>query len=277
MSLSETRNLSPDMSAALTFLYTDPIGLLDLKQNWHWQNESLGDFLGKSVDFDFDWFEESQSQKIRSAAHQPNGQFEIQILDAHEVLRSFKIRHTQIPDQGVLFRWEDITELRTAQNEALQQSTHDPLTHLFNRSFFEAELDRVDRGRSFPISVIHLDLACLRPINDALGHAYGDQILLKAAELLSKTLRGEDILARLGGSEFGILLTKTGGEGTRTVLDRIRNAFIAHNQNEDGLNLEYAVGSASAEGPGRTREAQKEADRRMQAEKMGRKTRRDTI
>ncbi len=69
-------------------------------------------------------------------------------------------------------------------------STHDALTGLYNRAFFDEEMARMERGREFPISVIMIDVDGLKIINDTKGHMSGDVLLKRVANVLVKSFRG---------------------------------------------------------------------------------------
>jgi len=93
---------------------------------------------------------------------------------------------------------------------------------LYNRAFLQAEQERLDTERQLPLSVIMGDINGLKLINDALGHAEGDRLLLETAEILKKSCRTEDIVARIGGDEFCILLPQTDTDGAQMIMNRIR-------------------------------------------------------
>jgi len=86
---------------------------------------------------------------------------------------------------------QDVTERKLAEEKLRYLSTHDVLTDLYNRAFFEAELARHERGRQFPVSVVMADVDDLKAINDGLGHATGDELLRQAAQLFKSVLRAE--------------------------------------------------------------------------------------
>ena len=121
-------------------------------------------------------------------------------------------------------------------------SYYDSLTGLYNRRFFEAELQRLDSSRQLPISIIMADLNGLKIINDSYGHKKGDQMLKKAAEILQNSLRKEDILARRGGDEFIILLPQTNKQASAEIIKRIKSK--TENIKELELPLSIALGQA---------------------------------
>ncbi|UNC93421.1 HD domain-containing phosphohydrolase [Candidatus Contubernalis alkaliaceticus] len=86
---------------------------------------------------------------------------------------------------------------------------HDSLTGLYNRVFLEQEMQRLDTKRQLPISMIMCDLNGLKLINDTYGHSTGDEMLVRAANILRKYCREKDIIARWSGDEFVVLLPQT--------------------------------------------------------------------
>lgn len=102
-------------------------------------------------------------------------------------------------------------ELELAKTRIEFNALHDPLTTLANRRKLDEELDRL--GRAGPASgtrftILHLDLDRFKEINDTLGHAAGDAVLTHAAEILSRAVEKDDLVARIGGDEFVILITR---------------------------------------------------------------------
>ena len=118
---------------------------------------------------------------------------------------------------------QDITEEKLKQDKILYMSTHDSLTGLYNRRFFDEELKRLDIESNLPISIVIGDLNGLKLTNDAFGHHQGDILIQKATEAIQGACRNEDILARWGGDEFILLLPKTSKEKTEEIVGRIRN------------------------------------------------------
>ncbi len=101
-------------------------------------------------------------------------------------------------------------ELELAKSRIEHNSLHDPLTLLANRRKLDVELDRLSRSshnERQKFSILHLDLDRFKQINDTLGHAAGDAMLVHASRILSRNVRSGDIVARIGGDEFVILAT----------------------------------------------------------------------
>ncbi len=102
-------------------------------------------------------------------------------------------------------------------------SFHDQLTDLYNRTYLEEEMHRLDTKRQLPISIIMADVNGLKLVNDTYGHSIGDEMLKNAAENLKASCREEDIIARWGGDEFIILLPRTTKKEALAICKRISN------------------------------------------------------
>ncbi len=109
---------------------------------------------------------------------------------------------------------EDVTDLHRLQSQLQYQAHHDELTGLANRALFQRQLDQLitDPGKSGRIGVCLMDLDGFKAINDSVGHAIGDQVLVEIASRLDGALSHEGhLVARLGGDEFVILIENTTG------------------------------------------------------------------
>lgn len=149
-------------------------------------------------------------------------------------------------------------------------STHDALTGLYNRACFDAEIERVSKGRRFPSSVVIIDVDGLKTVNETLGSAAGDQLLLMASGLLLSSFRGEDIVARLGGDEFGVILPGVDDATAADILNRIR-ATLHTAVRDEGPALSLSMGTATALSGKEVSDALQLADERMSKEKAARK------
>jgi diguanylate cyclase (GGDEF)-like protein/PAS domain S-box-containing protein len=165
----------------------------------------------------------------------------------------------------------DITEQKKMERKLKQLSLYDSLTGLYSRNFFEEEMKRLSDGRHSPAGIIVCDMDGLKSINDTLGHQSGDQILINAAKLLRENLRSSDILAKIGGDEFAVLLPQTGQEDVEQVLHRLRRAVESYNSVGPDLPLSLSMGHAVDEGPELDMQALfREADNRMYRDKLQR-------
>jgi len=117
---------------------------------------------------------------------------------------------------------QDITKRKEREREIEYLLYRDTLTGLYNRRFFNEEINRLDTKRQLPISIIMADVNGLKIINDSYGHKKGDELLVKTAKILKSSLRDEDIVARHGGDEFVILLPNTSRKKAQKIVQRIR-------------------------------------------------------
>jgi two-component system, cell cycle response regulator len=162
-------------------------------------------------------------------------------------------------------------ELMEAQEELRHLSTHDILTGLYNRTFFEEELKRLSLGRQFPVSLLAADVDGLKLVNDSLGHEAGDRLLRLAAEVLSGAFRAGDVVARVGGDEFAVLLPQADPAVVGESITRIRRRLEEINGAEGEFSLSISIGAATAQSPGQFQDALKASDERMYLEKFARK------
>lgn len=119
----------------------------------------------------------------------------------------------------------DITELYQLKEEFRKQANSDPLTGLYNRRYFveqaEKEFHRAKRY-NLSLSLLSLDIDHFKKINDKYGHPVGDSVLIQLTQNLLPSLRNEDVLARIGGEEFSILLPEISAKQAKLVAERIR-------------------------------------------------------
>ena len=158
---------------------------------------------------------------------------------------------------------KEITKRKRMEDELRFISTHDSLTGLYNRHFFQIEMERIQGSRLFPVSIVMADLDNLKVINDKYGHKTGDATIKKAADLLKKSFRTEDIIARIGGDEFGVLLTETGVTEMSEIISRF---YIEIEKQQDSL-FSLSLGWATAQESSSLVDIMHQADVRMYQEK----------
>ncbi|MGE8538789.1 MAG: GGDEF domain-containing protein, partial [Acinetobacter sp.] len=146
------------------------------------------------------------------------------------------------------------------QHELLQEeASKDELTGLYNRRAWD-KLLRAEEERckqyGHPAAVLFIDLNDLKKINDSLGHEQGDTLIKNAAQVLRDNVRMNDIVARLGGDEFVILSLENDETATKSLLDRLVDAFAE-------ANIGAAIGMAMRHPTHGLHEALAQADKNM--------------
>jgi diguanylate cyclase (GGDEF)-like protein len=161
--------------------------------------------------------------------------------------------------------------LSTSQKDLSYLSTHDTLTGLYNRLFFETESKRLEKSRLFPISIIMADIDGLKNVNDTFGHRTGDQVLINVAGLFTQVFRQEDIVSRFGGDEFVILLPGTDAPIAKKIVKRIKKQVGAYNRKHMDLPINISMGVSTANQGESLKGHLKNADKLMYQEKQKRK------
>lgn len=139
----------------------------------------------------------------------------------------------------------NIEERKKIEKEILYLSYCDQLTGLYNRRFYEEELNRIDKKENLPLSIIMGDVNQLKLINDSFGHVMGDELLKRVAEILRKACSPEDMIARLGGDEFVILLPRTDAIKTDEIIKRINDLSL--NEKVGLINISISLGKETKE------------------------------
>lgn len=155
------------------------------------------------------------------------------------------IKNEQGDIQGVVLAFRDVSEKRKKQLEIEFLSLHDQLTGLHNRRFYEQEVQRLDEEKYYPLTLVMSDVNGLKLTNDAFGHKAGDLLLQKIAEIMRRECRANDIVARIGGDEFVLLLPKTDALQAETIIARINTAIA--NEKGESYVMSIAVGFAVKE------------------------------
>jgi len=136
-----------------------------------------------------------------------NEETQIEVEDENGCLKKFSVLKSPVKNEkgnNVSFNFfiQDVTEIKKLEF----LSFYDSLTGLHNRNFFEEEVKRVESGRFNPIGLIICDLDNLKSINDSFGHKEGDSLLIAFSKILKASFRKSDIISRIGGDEFAVLL-----------------------------------------------------------------------
>ncbi len=141
---------------------------------------------------------------------------------------------------GAVITFIDITEKKKDEEQIKYLNSHDFLTGLINRRCFESNLKEKDKTSLLPISIIFGDINGLKLMNDIFGHTAGDKLIQKVADVLTRVCRKEDIIARVGGDEFIILLPQTDAVYTKKTIDRIK--LEVSKESINAVRLSIALG-----------------------------------
>ncbi len=136
----------------------------------------------------------------------------------------------------------NIKKRKKMEDQLKYISYHDAVTGLYNRNYFEKELQRLNSDRHLPLSIIMGDTNNLKLLNDAFGHSKGDQLLLQIAGILKNCCRQEDIIARWGGDEFAVLLPRTGRKDAVAICSKIKESCAQ--EKADPIRPSIALGTA---------------------------------
>ncbi len=145
----------------------------------------------------------------------------------------------------------NISERKAMVEHLKQMAEKDGLTGLYNRSFFQEELDRISeqirRNTNRQCALLYIDLDNFKYINDTMGHAAGDQLIVEVAELLNKRARKSDLLSRFGGDEFVVLLVDTDAKTATQVAESFRSRLANFQFNHEGeqVDIGCSIGVAS--------------------------------
>ena len=177
---------------------------------------------------------------------------EVVLLENHTVLITKTGNNIPIEDSaspikdrigniiGSVLVFRDVTEEKEKQKKIEYLSYHDQLTGLYNRHFFEEELNRIDIEKSLPLTIAMADVNGLKLTNDAFGHEAGDLLLQSIAKVLKSECRADDIVSRIGGDEFVLLLPRTNYNQAELIVKRIYKAI--DNQKNNSIVMSISIG-----------------------------------
>ncbi len=149
-------------------------------------------------------------------------------------LRQFEVLHTNLLDdeavRGIVLNSRDVSERKAFEEQLAHQAFHDPVTNLANRALFAERVRHAvarNRREQSGIAVIFMDLDDFKTINDSLGHAAGDEVLIEVAKRVATSIRATDTAARFGGDEFAILLEDiSSAQEAADTAERILEALV---------------------------------------------------
>jgi len=134
---------------------------------------------------------------------------------------------------------QDISEHKQNEEQLLYLSNHDHLTGLHNRRYYERKLKCLDSKENLPLSVIMFDVNGLKLVNDSFGHDLGDVLIKKTADTIKKVCRKNDLVARIGGDEFVLVLPKTSLDESKKIANHIKKITSKEIVSNIALSISY--------------------------------------
>ncbi|MDK2820968.1 MAG: hypothetical protein PWP31_933 [Clostridia bacterium] len=176
----------------------------------------------------------------------------------------------KVGDELILLKIiRDITERKLMEERLNYFALHDTITNLYNRTYFEQKMQSLEEEQASTVGIILCDLDGLKLVNDTMGHNTGDKLLQNAAKVIKKSFRENDVVARIGGDEFAILLPDCNEEDVEKACLRIKDSIEKYNEMNPELPLSLSVGFAVRDKTSmKMSELFKEADNNMYQEKL---------
>jgi diguanylate cyclase (GGDEF)-like protein/PAS domain S-box-containing protein len=212
---------------------------------------SLGDALEQPVEQVFKIVNEYSREEIVSPVRTVFEKDAIVELANHTLLLSKDGTERPVEDtaapikdasgltMGCVLVFRDFSDRKEKQRRIEYLSYHDQLTGLYNRRYFEQALKQLHVSKTLPLSFIYADLNGLKIINDAFGHGSGDLIIQWVAELFLSECRADDIVARIGGDEFVILLPRTSKAEVEALVERLKDGAATKKYRDIDLSISF--------------------------------------
>jgi len=162
----------------------------------------------------------------------------IRMLGAHNDVTQMKLQEQMIQEQN--------EQLKKAQANLMELSITDGLTNLYNRRYFQDKFEYLTKSairNNFPISLILLDIDHFKKYNDSFGHAAGDKILISVGEILTQNARETDVVARMGGEEFAVILPSIGKEDSEIACERFKISFSSYGWEHKKVTASFGIAS----------------------------------
>ncbi len=170
---------------------------------------------------------------------------------------------------GTIIIFNDLTDYKTIEQKLRYISFHDKLTGLYNRTYLEEAVRNISKGGFSPVGIVSIDIDGLKLVNDQYGHLSGDALLVAASKIIRSSFRKNDIVVRIGGDEFIIIMPSSEKAAVEQACLRIKAQIESYNKADPPFPLSMSVGGSITDrhDPKSINDAVKEADSRMYAEK----------
>lgn len=228
-----------------------------------WSNHAAQGFHIEKV---FKIYHETTMEAAENPALKSMATQKITLLANHTVLLNRAGEQISIEDSGApivnksgdiigaVLVFHDATEARQLRKRLTWQAQHDALTQLANRQAFEIKLDDLIstnlNSTESKHCLIYIDLDQFKIVNDTVGHAAGDELLKQIATILQKQIRDSDLLARIGGDEFAIVLENCSTAKAEQIAEKVRQAVQNHRfaWNDRIFDIGTSIGIAQMKG-----------------------------
>jgi diguanylate cyclase (GGDEF)-like protein/PAS domain S-box-containing protein len=215
--------------------------------------DSKKSIIGKSID-EFspkkqpngEFSKEKSTEIYKYAMKNANCRFEWWYKKVDETPLPIEVMMTTILLNGKKvfhFLCRDIRERKEMEYKLQYLSYHDQLTGLYNRRFFEEELRQIDIEKNYPLTIVMADVNGLKLVNDSFGHTIGDGLLKKVVEVMKNGCIKDDVIARLAGDEFVILLPKTNNDEAGQIIKNIND--LASKEKVESVDISISFGYAT--------------------------------
>ncbi len=151
------------------------------------------------------------------------------------------IKNSEGKTEGVVMVFRDVTEKKKHIDEIKYLSYHDALTGLYNRRYFTEELIKLNSIDNHPISIIMGDVNGLKLLNDVYGHEEGDKLLFNISRIFERNCRADDIIARIGGDEFAVIMPRTTKDEANEIYNKIKEDSEKSDSNPIILSISMGV------------------------------------
>ncbi|MDR3562221.1 MAG: GAF domain-containing protein [Negativicutes bacterium] len=177
-------------------------------------------------------------------------------------------RFAKVGSSKVLAMVRDMTAIKRSEDKVEFLSLHDSLSGVYNRTYFEQEILRLNGKNHKNIGVFVCDVDGLKLINDTLGHQHGDELLKRVAVILNQTMDHPDFVARIGGDEFAVVLSEPTTDLMEKLERQYKAAVVDYNEENPQLPLSLSIGWAMDLRGTKIDQVFKEADNNMYRQKM---------
>ncbi|MFK5883086.1 MAG: diguanylate cyclase [Candidatus Izemoplasma sp.] len=217
------------------------------------------DAIGKDISLVFEMNNELTNETISQLFNEVINTGESKKIYRESILVSKKGFDTPISDNitamltndekviGAILVFRDHSDQIQKQNELEFINYHDQLTGVYNRRYYKMQLENMMIKDNLPLSLIMCDVNGLKLINDAFGHKAGDELLKKVATTMQTGCRANDVITRIGGDEFVIILPKTNEIAAKMVIERIN--ILAKFEKVENLDISISFGSGTKTKP----------------------------